>query len=145
MKKHMASLSGSVTVYVTMIITSVLAFFLALYSLGRIMLLRYGVREDVDLAGYSVLAEYQEDWVEEYGLYMVPLTRVEQGLWFYMDLNRHHMLQSYRIKDLSVRDVKTLADQEMLREEISLFMKERGALALLEKTLSLLTNLKNSE
>ena len=136
---------GSVTVYFTLIFTSVLAFFLALFSLGRAILLRYGVREDIDLAGFSVLAEYQEDWVEEYGLYMVPVSRVEVGLSYYLEANRHHMLMSYSVSDLEIEEVKTLADQEVLREEISMFMQERGALEFLTKMLSLLKSLKENE
>ncbi len=139
------TLEGSVSVYFTLIITSVLAFFLALFALGRAMLFRYGVREDMDLAAFSVLAEYQEDWAQEYGLYMVPLSRVESGMEFFMEANRHHMLMSYTIADLKIEETQTLAETEVLREEISSFMEERGALSLLSKMLTLLSGLKNEE
>ena len=124
---------GSITVFYSMIFLFVLAFLgsLLLYSRQRVW--KTGIRSDLDAAGFSVLGEYQKDWVQEYGLYIIPKEQVESDMRFYMEENQAHSWGSYRVSELSVTQVESLQDTSVLQEQILMFMNERGLYDIIEE------------
>lgn len=136
--------SGSFTVYFAMISTMVVMLLMALLYAGRRTRLTTQVRKDLDLSAQAALSEYQQDWQEEYGLYMVPESRLSAAVSYYMEQNCQHPLGGYDVENLVVGKEGTLADPACLEEEIDAFMRERGALSILEETIQSLSDLESS-
>lgn len=129
---------GSLTVFYAAIFSGVILMLLALLSYGRVQIMRVGVRKDVDLSAFGVMAEYQKDWVEEYGLYMVPQDKMAGSFSFYLKQNAVHMTGDYVYSDSFVTAEETLAEAEVLEKQILALMKERGWLSLLSEMADLL-------
>jgi len=136
-------LDGSMTVFYAVIFSSVIVFLLALFSFGRVTSMKTAARRDLDLAAYSSLAEYQKEWVREYGLYMVPEGRLRAGLPYYLESNSRHGFDTYDYEVL-IQKESTLAEAEALEAEIRRFMKERGVLSMMEEVLRLLQDAEES-
>ena len=136
-------LDGSLTVYYAAVFSAVIVFMLALFSFGRVLIMKTGVRRDIDLAAYGVMAEYEKEWVEEYGLYMVPDGRLQAGLSYYLEANSHHGFDDYEYEILTSGE-STLADAEVLEAQICRFMKERGVLSLMEEVLRVLKDVEEN-
>lgn len=130
MKKACA---GSISVFYSMIFLFVLAFLGSLFLYGKQRLMQTGIRSDLDAAGLSVLGEYQKDWIQEYGLYVLPKDQLESDMLFYMEENGRHSWGSYSVSDLSVTQAESLADISVLQEQILMFMEERGLFDFIEE------------
>ena len=134
-------LDGSMSVFYAAIFSAVIMFLLALFSFGRVEEMKTAARRDLDLAAYSVMAEYEKDWVKDYGLYMVPEGRLQGSFAYYLQENSRHGFDTYAY-DVVLQKEASLQDAEALENQIRRFMKERGALSLLEEVLRLLQDVK---
>ena len=95
--------------------------------------MKTGIRSDLDAAGFSVLAEYEKDWVQEYGLYVIPKEQIEDDMVFYMKENQDHSWGDYQIDELTVTQCESLQDIAVLQEQILMFMNERGLYDFIEE------------
>ena len=119
--------------FYSMILPFMLMLLICLFMYGKHQTTKNAIRNDLDAAGFSVLAEYDEEWVKEYGLYMVPGSQIEEDLAFYMEANRTHSWGGYQIEELTVTQTNGLQDTVRLQEQILMFMNERGWLELIEE------------
>ena len=134
-------LDGSMSVFYAAIFSAVIMFLLALFSFGRVEEMKTAARRDLDLAAYSVMAEYEKDWVKDYGLYMVPEGRLQGSFAYYLQENSRHGFDTYAY-DVVLQKEASLQEAEALENQIRRFMKERGTLSLLEEVLRLLQDVK---
>lgn len=138
-------LNASLTVFFTLLFSSILIFLLVLLTYSRRRLAQAGLRQDADLAGSCVLSEYEPRWVREYGLYMVPEQTLTDSCRFYLEGNLSHAYGSFQIRDLQTVPTATLAEREVLESEICSFMKERAALDSAQEVYDLLKDLCSCE
>lgn len=136
---------GSFTIWFAMTISLVILMMTSLLAYCRSRLVWTAIRRDLDLSAQSLMGEYRQDWVKEYGLYMIPLSALEPGVRFYMEGNRDHPYGKVEIPDLDAEAVKTLADPDCLKEQITYFMKERGLLDLTQEILDMVTKSQNTK
>lgn len=136
--KKKGTLEGSMTVFYALIFSSMLAFLLVLLSFGRRMIMQTGVRKDMDLSAFGVLAEYQKEWADDYGLYMVPEEKLSGSFEYYMKKNAQHLTGDYTYQDILVVPEESLLEAGVLEEQIRSFMQERGYLSLLDDLLEIL-------
>ena len=127
------SCSGSISLYCSMIFLFILAFLGSLLWLSKQQIMKTGIRSDLDAAGFSVLAEYEKDWVQEYGLYVIPKEQIEDDMVFYMKENQNHSWGDYQIDELTVTQCESLQDIAVLQEQILMFMNERGLYDFIEE------------
>ena len=135
--------SGGITVFLSVVFPFALLFFVCLFWYGRQSAMKNSIRNDVDAAGFSVLAEYEKDWVNEYGLYVIPQNQIESDMKFYMEINSAHSWGDYQIDELTITQTKSLQDPAELQEQIMMFMNERGWLELIEEIGSLVLQIKD--
>ncbi len=124
---------GSITVFHSMIFLFVLAFLGSLFWFGKRQIMKTEIRNDLDTAGFSVLGEYEKDWIQEYGLYVMPKEQIESDMIFYMEENRNHSWGNYQIDELTVTQFESLQDTAVLQEQILMFMNERGLYDFIEE------------
>ncbi len=125
--------SGSITVFCSMVFLFVLTFLGSLFWLGKQRIMETGIRNDLDAAGFSVLGEYEKNWVREYGLYVIPKEQIESDMMFYLEENRNHSWGNYQVDELTVTQVESLQDTAVLQEQIIMFMNERGLYDFIEE------------
>lgn len=125
--------SGGITVFYSMILPFFLVLLVCLFVSAKHHATKNSIRNDLDAAGFSVLAEYDKDWVKEYGLYMIPQSQIEDDLKFYMEANRSHSWGEYQVEELTIARTNSLQDTAILQEQILMFMNERGWLELIEE------------
>jgi len=101
--------------------------------LSKQQIMKTGIRSDLDAAGFSVLAEYEKEWVQEYGLYVIPKEQIEDDMVFYMKENQNHSWGDYQIDELTVTQCESLQDIAVLQEQILMFMNERGLYDFIEE------------
>ena len=135
--------SGGITVFLSVVFPFALLFFVCLFWYGRQSAMKNSIRNDVDAAGFSVLSEYEKDWVNEYGLYVIPQNQIESDMKFYMEINSAHSWGDYQIDELTITQTKSLQDPAELQEQIMMFMNERGWLELIEEIGSLVLQIKD--
>lgn len=136
---------GSFTIWFAMTLSLVILTMTSLLAYMRGRLVWTAIRRDLDLSAQSLMGEYQQEWVKDYGLYMIPATSLEPGIRFYLDGNLDHPYGQIEIPDLSVESVGSLADPECLQKQITFFMKERGLLDLTKEVLDMLTKSENTD
>lgn len=125
--------SGSITVFCSVIFPFVLLFLIGLFWYGKHQTVKTAIRSDLDAAGFSVMAEYEREWVREYGLYVIPKSEIKDDLIYYMEENRIHSWGSYQIEELTITQTSSLEDIAELQEQILMFMNERGLMELIEE------------
>lgn len=135
--------AGSVTIFYAMLFPFMLLFLICLFFYGKQYAIKTSIRNDLDAAGFSVLAEYEKTWVREYGLFMIPESQIEENLRFYMEANQRHSFGEYQIEELNVTQTNSLQDQAELQEQIIMFMNERGWLELIEEIGSVILQIKD--
>ncbi len=138
------TLEGSMTVFYSLVFSSMIALLLILFSYGRQLIMTTSVRKDMDLSAFGVLAEYQQEWAEDYGLYMVPESKLSGSFEYYMKKNAKHLTGEYTYQDMLVVPEESLQEAGVLEEQIVAFMKERGYLSLLEDLLEILFEARDS-
>lgn len=136
---------GSISVFFSMTFLFILVFFGALLLFCSRVQQKTQVRADLDSAGFSVLSEYRQDWVREYGLYMVPESCILPGIEFYMDQNADHAWGRYTVDNLTLTEKQTLQDPEVLQKQILSFMAERGYLDLIGEMMETMGQLQDSQ
>ncbi|MCF0135500.1 MAG: hypothetical protein HUJ69_03655, partial [Lachnospiraceae bacterium] len=129
---------GSLTVFYAAVFSAAIGLMLALLSLGRARIMETQVRKDLDLAAFGVRAEYQKEWAREYGLYMIPESRLTGGFEFYLKETGIHPSGDYTYSDIFVVGEETLGDPNQLEKQITGLMEERGWLSLMEEVTELL-------
>lgn len=141
----MKACQGSVTVFFSMIFLSVLVFLYGIWTLGKSVLIRTDIRRDIDAAAFSVLAEYDQAWVREYGLYVIPKDQLEQSLRFYLNENCGHAWGSYELTALELTEARSLQSLPVLQQQILAFMEVRGFLNFIEEAVNLLQQVQEKD
>lgn len=136
---------GSLTVFLAMIFLFVVAFLGALFMSAQHQLIKTDVRRDLDAAGFSVLAEYDRQWIREYGLYVVSEKQLEEGIRFYLGENAEHSWGSYTVHDVSITEMQSLQDLSVLQQQITRFMKWRGVLDFMQEAAEMLMQIQEKE
>ena len=134
---------GSLSVFFSLIFIVVVAFWVSLFSLSRYQIMKTGVRKDLDLAAFSTLAEYDQEWAREYGLYIMKEEKLEETIGFYLGKNASHGLWGYQMEELKVTPTATLAEPKALQDQILFFMKGRGILGLIEEAWQMASDIQN--
>ena len=139
------SYEGSFTVYFSMILLSSLALFLGILWISRYRIEKNDALRMKQAAGASVLSCYNAELADQYGLYGTPVSQLEQRMTDFIEVNTSlpradiysrpsyllapkklwEGLFRYQLKDVSVSNVKTLADEQVFQEQINSFMKYR--------------------
>lgn len=125
--------SGGITVFCSVVFPFILLFLVGLFYYGQHQTVKSSIRRDLDAAGFSTLAEYDQDWAREYGLYVIEKSRVEESVQYYMEENRSHSWGEYQLEEVAVTQMNSLEDITELQEQIIMFMNERGLLSLIEE------------
>ena len=124
---------GSISVFCSIVFPFLILFLMSLLLYAKHQTMQTSIRNDLDTAGFSVLAEYDKSWVREYGLYVIPKSEIEEDVAYYMEKNRVHSWGSYQVEEITVTHTNSLAERMELQEQIRMFMNERGFLEIIEE------------
>lgn len=134
----MVRVKGSMSAFGAILFGGLLLLFSALLISGRARMVKTGIVKDADFSMDALLGEYEKEWVEAYGLYMIPKDRLESGAAFYLENNCSHSFYGYSLEHLEVTPQDTLYDPQVLLQEIEGFMEWRGAVEAAELLATLL-------
>lgn len=144
-KKQDLYTEGSLTVFYAGIFSALILFLVALLNLGRMLVMQNGVRSDLDLASAGIMAEYQKEWADDYGLYMIPESRLKGGIIYFLTENGVHPYGNILYTDVEAEAEDSLMNMDSLEMQISGFMRERGVLALMDEVLEMLSEARETE
>lgn len=142
-------LQGSFTVFFSLILVVILLFYMVLFSMSRHYLAIVHGRRALDSAAVAVLAGYNEELAEQYGLMGVENEEQIQSSLSYF-LHQNYKLDAarlargggsdggiqYQLLQLEVRDVQTISEVEEFLRQLEQFMKIRAPLAIIQELTS---------
>ena len=142
-------LQGSFTVFFSLILIVILLFYMVLFSMSRHYLAIVHGRRALDSAATAVLAGYNEDLAEQYGLMGVEdEQQIGSGLSYFLQQNYKLDAErlargagsdggfQYQLLQLEVRDVQTVSEVEEFLRQLEQFMKIRAPLAIIQELTS---------
>lgn len=142
-------LQGSFTVFFSLILVVILLFYMVLFSMSRHYLAVVHGRRALDSAAAAVLAGYNEDLAEQYGLMGVEnVEQIQSSLSYF--LRQNYKLDAerlargegndggiqYQLLQLEVRDVQTVSEVEEFLSQLEQFMAIRAPLAIIRELTS---------
>ncbi|HHY06611.1 MAG TPA: hypothetical protein GX532_06545 [Clostridia bacterium] len=130
---------GAISVFLIIIFLALLMLAGLIVDICRIMVAERKVQNALDTAVRSVLAEYDEELVGQFGLYGVAFGGKEEGLqrYFRVNLLERHQKFNFINYEINKVELSSFAQQSMLndalfKEQIRQYMKYKGPLLLTE-------------